>query len=65
MQKTMQQNPVLHEVGALVKINNREHVWHNRLGVVKEVNTETGFHRVDLVSTQTWLPSHHLIAHTP
>ena len=61
----MQQNPVLHEIGALVKINNREHVWHNKLGVVKEVNKETGFHRVDLAGTRTWLPPHWLIAPKP
>ena len=58
-----QQKPVLHEIGALVKITNREHVWHGRLGVVKEVNTETGFHRVDLAGILTWFPSHWLIAH--
>ena len=59
----MPQSPVLHEIGALIKVNNREHVWHNRLGVVKEVNKENGFHQVDLAGTLVRLPSHWLIAH--
>lgn len=53
--------PKLHQPGDLVKVNNREHPWHDNLGTVREVNEETGFHLVDLVHTTTWLPAHWLV----
>jgi len=61
----MQPNQKLHKVGALIKVNNREHVWHNRLGVVREINRVNGFHRVDIAGTLIWFPSHWITAREP
>lgn len=49
------------ETGALVRIQNHEHIWHEQIGIVRDIR-DNGFYRVELLGKLVWMPKHWLVA---
>jgi hypothetical protein len=47
------------EVGILVRIYNQEHIWHNEIGIVREIGPV--FSRIELLEKLIWIPNHWLV----
>jgi hypothetical protein len=47
------------KIGLLVRIYNQEHIWHNEIGIVREVGLI--FSRIELLGKLIWMPNHWLV----
>ena len=47
------------KIGMLVCIYNQQHIWHNEIGIIREIGN--GFCRVELLGKLVWMPTHWLV----
>lgn len=44
------------EIGDIVKIINKEHIWYEEIGLIAE--RKIGFVRVEILGSLVWMPNH-------
>ena len=47
------------KVGMLVRVYNQEHIWHNEIGIVRDIRGV--FFRVEILGKLVWMPKHWFI----
>ena len=53
-------NSTTYKYGSLVKINNREHVWHDEIAIIRG-RKDNGFYKVELLGKVVTIPPHWLL----